>query len=198
MSRWKPDAAGRLAKAAITLFDERGYDATTVADIALVAGLTKRTFFRHFADKREVLFSGSAELRDVWVSAVAGAPAGATPVEAVDHGLDAVAELFSHRHAFARMRARVIAANPELQERDLIKLAKLSEALAEALRARGVSRPAATLAAQTGMTVFHDAFDRWVRQDDPRAMRRLMDASLADLRALISPPRSPSAGSPPG
>lgn len=198
MSRWKPDAADRLAQAAITLFDERGYDATTVADIAAAAGLTKRTFFRHFADKREALFGGSEELREAWVSAVAATPAGTAPLDAVERGLHAVADLFAERHALARTRARIVAANPELQERELTKLAMLSDAVAAALRARGVSASAAALAAQTGVTVFHDAFARWLQQDDPHAMRGLMDASLTDLRALISPPRSPSAGSPPG
>src|SRR5690348_12522048 len=94
MTRWKPDAPGRLAKAAITLFEEQGYDATTVAEIAERAGLTKRTFFRHFADKREVLFGGSDELAQCWVDAVAAAPANATPLAMVTAGFDAVAELF--------------------------------------------------------------------------------------------------------
>ncbi len=185
MSRWKPDAPGRLTKAAITLFEERGYEATTVAEIAQAAGLTKRTFFRYFADKREVLFMGSAELQDAWVRSIADAPVQASPMEAVEAALDAVAGLFSERHPFARVRARIIGANPELQERELIKLAKLADAVAEALQARGVPGPAAALAAQTGVTVFHDAFARWVGQDDPEAMRRLIDESLADLRAVV-------------
>jgi AcrR family transcriptional regulator len=186
MSRWKPDAAGRLIKAAITLFDEHGYEATTVAEIAEAAGLTKRTFFRYFADKREVLFMGSAELQDCWVTAVRNAPSDAGALEAVEVGLDAVAELFDERHAFARIRARIVAANPELKERELIKLAKLADALAAALRARGVADPAAELAAQTGVTIFHSAFGRWVQQDDPEALRRLKDESLADLRAVVA------------
>ena len=192
MSRWKPDAAGRLVKAAITLFDEHGYEATTVAEIAEAAGLTKRTFFRYFADKREVLFMGAAELQDRWVAAVRDAPPLAGAMEAVDLGLDAVAELFGERHPFASVRARVIAANPELQERELIKLAKLAEALAAALRARGVGDSAAELAAHTGVTVFHSAFARWVRQDDPRALRRLIDEAFADLREVIAGSLRPS------
>ncbi|WP_269855800.1 TetR/AcrR family transcriptional regulator [Streptomyces sp. RPT161] len=186
MSRWKPDAAGRLVKAAMTLFDERGYEATTVAEIAESAGLTKRTFFRYFSDKREVLFMGSAQLQDHWATAVRNAPPDVGAIDAVKVGLDAVAELFSERHPLARIRARIIAANPELHERELIKLAKLADALADALRARGVADPAAELAAQTGVTIFHSAFGRWVRQDDPEALRRLMDESLADLRAVVA------------
>jgi len=186
MSRWTPDAAGRLLKAALTLFDERGYEATTVVEIAEAAGLTKRTFFRYFADKREVLFMGSALLQDKWVTAVRDAPPQAGAMEAVDVGLDAVAELFTDRHPLARVRARIIVANSGLQERELIKLAKLADALAAALRARGVADPAAELAAQTGVTVFHSAFGRWVKQDDPEALRRLMDEALADLRTVVA------------
>jgi len=186
MTRWKPDAAGRLVKAAITLFDERGYETTTVADIADAAGLTRRTFFRYFADKREVLFMGSAELQELWVGAVSDAPRQASAMEAVDKGLDLVASLFAQRHTFARMRARIIARNPELQERELIKLARLADALAEALRSRGITEDAAELVAQTGVTVFHIAFARWLRQDDPNALRRLMDECFADLRSLVA------------
>ena len=116
MGRWEPDAENRLRAAAIELFGEIGYEQTTVAAIAERAGLTARTFFRYFADKREVLFMGSAELQDRWVTAVRDAPARAGAMEAVDRGLDAVAELFGERHAFARVRARVIAANPFVAE----------------------------------------------------------------------------------
>lgn len=185
MSRWKPDAAGRLTKAAITLFEQQGYEATTVAEIAEAAGLTKRTFFRYFSDKREVLFMGSEQLQDLWVRSIAAAPVQASAMEAIASALDAVAQLFAERHPFARVRARVIAANPELQERELIKLTKLAGAVAEALRDRGAPDRVATLAAQTGVAVFHDAFARWVEQDDPQAMRSLMDESLADLRAVV-------------
>ncbi len=186
MSRWQPDAPGRLVKAAITLFDEHGYEATTVAEIAEAAGLTKRTFFRHFADKREVLFVGSGQLEEIWVEGVNQAPPGASAIDAVMLGLDPVAEMFAERHPFARVRARIIAANPELQERELIKLATFADALASALRTRGVTAPAAALAAQTGVTVFHEAFTRWVGQDDPAAMRRLLHEALADLRAVVA------------
>jgi len=186
MSRWKPDAAGRLIKAALALFDEHGYEATTVAEIAARAGLTKRTFFRYFADKREVLFGGSEELQELLVTSVAGAPPEAGPFAAVEAGLDAVAAMFTERHPFARTRARIIATNPELQERELIKLESLAEAVAGALRDRGVPDHAATLAAQTGITVFHVAFGRWVAQDDPAALGRLMLESLEELRALTA------------
>lgn len=172
--------------AAIELFDEQGYEATTVAEIAGRAGLTKRTFFRYFSDKREVLFSGSHELQRLWLEGVAAAPADATPLAVVVAGLDPVAEMFTERHDFARIRAGIIEANPELQERELIKLQTLAGAIKAALVERGVSANAAILAAQAGVTVFHVAFAHWVEQDDPTAFRRLMDESLEELRSVTA------------
>jgi AcrR family transcriptional regulator len=186
MSRWKPDAQGRLIKAAIELFAEQGYEQTTVAEIAARADLTKRTFFRHFADKREVLFSGSDELGTRWLEALRAAPAEATAMAAVEAGFDPLAELFADRLPFARLRSQIIAANPELQERELIKLQGLADAIKTALTERGVALNAAILAAQTGVTVFHVAFARWLEQDDPAAFRRLMDESLEALRAVTA------------
>jgi AcrR family transcriptional regulator len=195
MSRWKPDARGRLIKATIELFAEQGYDATTVAEIAERAGLTKRTFFRYFADKREVLFFGSEELERVWLEALTATPRDASPLAAVVAGFDAIAEMFEARLAFARMRAEIIMANPELQERELIKLQRLAESIKAALVERGVSLNAAILAAQTGVTVFHVAFARWVAQDDPAAFRRLIDESLEELREVTAAEPAFGAGS---
>jgi AcrR family transcriptional regulator len=186
MARWEPDAQGRLMGAAIELFDEQGYEATTVAGIAERAGLTKRTFFRYFSDKREVLFSGSQELQRVWLEGVAAAATDANPLTAVVAGLDPVAEMFTERHPFARIRTRIIEANPELLERELIKLQNLAAAVTAALVERGVSANAAMLAAQAGVTVFQVAFAQWVQQDDPTALRRLIDESVQELRAVTA------------
>jgi AcrR family transcriptional regulator len=186
MSRWQPDPEGRLSKAAIALFEKQGYDETTVAEIAEAAGLTKRTFFRYFTDKREVLFNGSHELQERWIGGIRAAPPHASPVAAVFAGLDEVAELFADRQPFARIRSRIIAANPELQERELIKLQSLAGAIQAALVDRGVPVNAAILASQAGVTVFHVAFARWVEQEDPAAFKRLMDESLEELRSVTA------------
>src|SRR5271168_704242 len=112
MVRWQPDASLRLQQAALSLYAERGYDATTVAEIAARAGLTKRTFFRYFADKREVLFRGAGELREMFVEAAAAAPESATPIEAaLAAALGGAAEMFAERQVFARQRQAIIAAN---------------------------------------------------------------------------------------
>jgi AcrR family transcriptional regulator len=146
----------------MALFEERGYHDTTVADIAHAAGLTKRTFFRYFADKREVLFAGSEILQAELVAAVDAAPKRAGPFEAAVIGLDAIAPFFQERRDFSVRRQRVIDSSPELQERETIKRERLADAVANALRRRDTEEPAASLAAQTSIAIFHVAFTRWV------------------------------------
>jgi AcrR family transcriptional regulator len=186
MGRWEPNARGRLAEAALELFAERGYELTTVADIASRAGLTERTFFRHFADKREVLFSGQSELRQALVSTIASAPPSAAPLAAVASALAVVGASLQENRDWARRRQAIITANPELRERELIKLASLATAMAAALRDRGTPEPAATLAAEAGVAVFRIAFDHWVtgsgQPDLPTAIRE----SLDQLQALTA------------
>jgi len=186
MGRWQPDARGRLEQAALTLYGEHGFDNTTVAEIAERAGLTKRTFFRYFADKREVLFWGAEVLEQLFVDGVIAAPAPAAPLDAVAAALDDIAPMFEERREFAARRQQIIAANPELQERELIKLASLSRAVAEALRRRGVGDAAATLTAEAGITVFRVAFERWVGEGNQRSLQELMRSSLDELRAVAA------------
>jgi AcrR family transcriptional regulator len=190
MSRWEPNARGRLEQAATELFAERGYDQTTVADIAARAGLTERTFFRHFADKREVLFSGQEQFRDSFVSAVAGAPAGATPVDALAAGLYAAGALLQDRARLSPGRQAIIDAHPDLQERELIKMARLGLDAAAALRERGVAEPAASLTADTGIAVFRIAFARWLEDGQTRPLPEVMKQTLGELVALYAPPVS--------
>jgi AcrR family transcriptional regulator len=186
MSRWGPDARGRLAKAALELYGERGFDQTTVAEIANRAGLTERTFYRHFADKREVLFAGSADLQKLLVHEVAGAPTSAAPIEAVAAALLAAGDVFNdERRDYARERRAVISANAELRERELIKMATLASAIAEALHRRDVSNPAASLTAEAGIAVFRVTFDRWVDKASDQDWRALVRESLEELKVLV-------------
>jgi AcrR family transcriptional regulator len=186
MTRWEPNARGRLEQAALELYRERGFDQTTVAEIAERAGLTERTFFRYFADKREVLFWGQDMLREIYVSTIADAPDSATPIDAVAAALLAAAPVFRDRHDLARQRQAVIAANPGLQERELLKRASLASAMADALRERGVADPAASLAAEAGVIAFKTAFARWVSEPSQQDLARLIQESLDQLRALTS------------
>jgi AcrR family transcriptional regulator len=169
----------------MALFEERGYNDTTVADIAQAAGLTKRTFFRYFADKREVLFAGADVLEAELVGAVDAAPAEAGPFEAAAIGLDAIAPFFQERRDFSVRRQRVIDSSPELQERELIKRERLSAAVAASLRQRGTEEPAASLAAQTVMAVFHVAFTRWVSSEHRETFREQLQEARETLSAFV-------------
>src|ERR1700722_14498859 len=187
MGRWEPDSRGRLQEAALALYAEQGFDQTTAAQIADQAGLTERTFFRHFADKREVLFGGSALLQERIVAGVAGAPSADGPLDAVAQGLDAAAVMLGEfRRDLSRQRQVVIDASPELRERELTKLADYAAAVASALRERGVTEPQATMAAQAGMTVLRVAMQRWVSGDDGQDLAAIMRNCVADLRAVAA------------
>jgi AcrR family transcriptional regulator len=186
MGRWEPDARGRLERAAMELYGERGFEQTTVAEIAARAGLTERTFFRHFADKREVLFWGAAAFQELFVTTAARAPASAAPIEAVAAALAAAGALLQERRDGARQRQAIIAANAELQERELIKMASLASALAVTLRQRGVSDPAASLAAEAGVAVFRIAFERWVANPAQRDLPQIIQESLDELKAVTA------------
>lgn len=186
MSRWEPNARGRLEQAALDLFIERGFDQTTVTEIAERAGLTERTFFRYFADKREVLFWGQSRLRELYVRAIEAAPESAAPLDAVAAALEAAVPVFHERRALARQRQAAIAANPGLQERELIKSAALAAAMADALRRRGVPDPTASLAAEVGLLAFHTAFVRWVSAPDAHDLSRLIREALDQLKVITA------------
>ncbi|SCE59117.1 transcriptional regulator, TetR family [Streptomyces sp. DvalAA-43] len=185
MGRWEPNARGRLEQAALDLFSERGFDATTVKEIAERAGLTERTFFRHFADKREVLF-GSSPLQESLVTALDAGPDTVAPIDAIAVALRVTADLLQERRELARRRQAIIDAHTELQERELIKLASLSSALADALRRRGVAEPAASLAAEAGIAVFKIAFVRWVNESNRQDLPELVQDALDELKAVTA------------
>ncbi|MFJ2193311.1 TetR/AcrR family transcriptional regulator [Kitasatospora sp. NPDC087861] len=186
MGRWEPNARGRLAEAALELYSERGYEQTTVAEIAKRAGLTERTFFRHYADKREVLFDGANALQERFVDAVAEAQESAAPIDAMAAGLQAVTDVFAGRREYSRRRQAVIQANAELRERELIKLASMSTALAGALRGRGVAEPVASLTAEAGVAVFKVGFELWIAPAEQRELSQVMRESLDALKSATA------------
>jgi AcrR family transcriptional regulator len=197
MARWQPGSRGRLHEAALELYARRGFQRTTVAEIAKRAGLTERTFFRHFGDKREVMFAAAGAMQEALVSTVANAPASLAPLEAVAAGLEAVGAELPDRET-ARSRQTIIAGNPELRERELTTFAALSAALAEALRARGLPDPAATLAAEVGMAVFRIAFEQWIDDTSDRDLPEFIRETLDELEALsaVSQTRTEALSSP--
>jgi AcrR family transcriptional regulator len=186
MVRWEPNAQGRLGQAAFELFTERGFEQVTVAEIAERAGLTERTFFRYFADKREVLFAGAQGFQDLFVSSVAAAPDSAAPIDAVAEALYAAAAMMMAHEAGARSRAAIIAAHPDLRERELVKLAVVAAEVAEALGPRGGTAPAATLAAEAGLAVFRTAFGRWIAAPGGPDLARLIAEALGELKAVAA------------
>ncbi len=187
MSRWEPDARGRLERAALELFMERGFEQTTVAEIAERAGLTERTFFRYFADKREVLFGGTGLLRERLVTEIEqSGDVTAAPLDAVVAALQVAGAVIQERGDYPRRRQAVITANTELRERELIKLAMLAAAMASALRDRGVPEPDASLAAEAGMAVFRIAFERWTAARCEPDLAELMADSLDRLKDLTA------------
>jgi len=198
MGRWEPNARARLTEAALALYQQRGFDETAVADIAARAGLTERTFFRHFADKREVLFGGASELEELLVAAVAAAPASARPLDAVAAALEATSPFFDQRRPFAKARHAVVSAHPALQERELIKLSSLAAAVAGALRRRGVGEAAATLAGESGMAVFKVAFARWLADGKKRDLAHHVREALAQLREVTGAPARGASRARPG
>ena len=162
MARWESGARERLVVAAVDLFTEQGYDATTVAQIAERAGVTKSTFFRHFPDKRELLVAGQETLSRLLVEGIAGAPAGAGPLTAVAAGLERASEAMgsSNRELGPRLKAAV-ATSVELQERDALKSVGLAAAMTGALVARGVATPIALLAGELGVLAFKRGYAEW-------------------------------------
>ena len=184
MTRWQPNARGRLRQAALELYGEHGFDQTTVAQIAERADLTERTFYRHFTDKREVVFSG--EVHRVLVRTIADAPASMTPIQAVTEALSAAGAVLGERRDMTRRRQAVIAANPALRQHEQIKYATLAADLADALRGRGVEPSSARLAAEAGVAVFRTAFERWIGEDEERDFDQLVRDTLDELAAVIS------------
>src|SRR3954468_4286286 len=183
MARWQPHASDRLVVAALELFEERGYENTTVIGIAERAGLTKSTFFRHFPDKREVLFGGGV-MTGLLVDGIAAAPAGAGLLEAVAHALDVIGrEAFtSDRREFSARRRAVIAANPELREREALKGLGLIASIIDALERRGVPGLPARVAAELGALAWKIAYERWSDPANEEGFGDLVRRTLVEVR----------------
>jgi len=187
MVRWEPGARERLQRAALDLFASQGFEQTTAQQIAVAAGLTERTFFRHFADKREVLFDGQDQFVTAFLAGLDKVPPGAAPLELVAAALRSAADLFpDERRAYARLRQNVIDQNPALLERERHKLAYVGTAVADALRARGIDDLRAALAAQSGTAVFGIAFALWIRDGENRSLADLTSEVLGELSSLAS------------
>jgi AcrR family transcriptional regulator len=193
VSRWAPDARKRLESAALDLFVENGYEETTVAQIADRAGLNRATFFRHFADKREVLFGGEDVLAGLFADAIRAAPPDATLTERLNAAFAAAEVAMTPQHwAKAAQRVQVLAANSEVQERALLKHARIAKAISAALRERGADELTARLGAQVGMLAFSVAVERWIGSDNVEPFLIHAAAALSDLQERTAQLDSPS------
>lgn len=187
MPRWDPEAKERLRAAALELFAEHGYENATVTQITERAGLTRRTFSRYFADKRDVLFAGSEQLPDAMADAVRRADPALPPFPALLAALVAAGDLFAGLVSQAAQRRAVIASSPELQERERTKLAAVTEAVVGALRERGATESSAKMLAQVGIAVFQTAFERWSDQPEDTDFAAQVEEAAAELAAHLTP-----------
>jgi AcrR family transcriptional regulator len=192
MSRWEGDAAGRLERAALELFDERGFDRTTVAQIAKRASLNERSFYRYFSDKREVLFGGGDELRHRLEQSLREAPADAEPLDALLAALVDASDVFRPKELL-RIRERVINANPELRERELIKMEAIDAALVSGLRARGADETTARIATDMAISIWRVAADRCLHGDDSTFAAEVLDVTR-HLRRIAAGDRTGASG----
>jgi AcrR family transcriptional regulator len=186
MVRWEPGAKERLQLAAVALFLARGFEQTTVQDIAQEAGLTERTFFRHFADKREVLFQGQQQYVAEFVRGIREAPEDTSPFALIRASLAGAAGFFDdERRPWSRQRQVVIDGNPALQERESLKRVSLTDALTAALVERGVDGTDARLTAEIGVSAFFVAFREWIAPDEQRAFDQLQQEALGRVAAIV-------------
>ncbi|MEN2514812.1 TetR/AcrR family transcriptional regulator [Gordonia polyisoprenivorans] len=186
MARWEPGARERLVLAAVDLFNEHGYDATTVAQIADRAGVTRSTFFRHFSDKREVLVAGQETLSRLMAEGIAEAPADATPLGMVSAGLErAAGEMGPMNRELGPRLSAAIAASTELQERDALKSVGLAAAMTDALITRGVADATARVAAELGVLAFKQGYAKWTEgeKDDGAPLVPFVLEALSELRS---------------
>ncbi|MBF4631464.1 TetR/AcrR family transcriptional regulator [Clavibacter michiganensis subsp. phaseoli] len=184
MARWEPDTRGRLLRAAVELFAERGYEATTAAQIADRANVTRTTLFRHFADKREILFQGQDELVALAADGVAAAPPASAPFEVLRAGVLPLCAVHTEdRRGIRQGLATVIPASPELRERAVHKRSAVADALHAALADRlGDPRQAGVLA-DLGVRAYYDGYAAWI---DAEEREPLADVVRAELDAAES------------
>jgi AcrR family transcriptional regulator len=185
VARWEPGSRERLQQAALDLFSEQGFEHTTVSEIAARVGVDKRTFFRHFADKREVLFAGAEDLQSSLVETIAGAPSELASLDAIASVVAVIDWEQTAPLTALRKRQAAIEASTELMERELMKFEALTAAFAQGLRRRGTDDAAADLAAHAGMTVFRTSYERFIDPDNNVDLAQIVNDVLDELRAAV-------------
>ena len=167
------------------LFQEKGYEGTTVEEISQRAGLTQRTFFRYFADKREVFFAGSEEF-GLAVAAKVESSDEADPLARVVGAFESVAAaLFDNRAEAVRQRTAIVASSPELQEREVHKLGKIVAQVAEVLVTQGQTPALAQFVSELGVLVFRSSFAVWAARQTEETLAATIRSTLGQLRTLV-------------
>jgi AcrR family transcriptional regulator len=175
----------------LALFAEQGFEKTTVAQIAERAGLNRRTFFHHFADKREVVFAGQTDSDKLITTEIRDQPDSVDPLHAATAGLALAADTIYEQHREGAITlGRIIAASPELQERELVKRAALADTIATALRDRGTTDPAAVVTAWAAVAVFFVARNRWNQVTNHHSLAELIKATLEEFIGTTPRPLS--------
>ncbi len=190
MGRWEPETRERLERAALELFLEQGFDRVTVPAITARAGLTTRTFHRHFRDKREVLFADADQMPVLAARLVRDAPPHLGPVDVVAHGLPTLAAAFEGRRAHLKQRKVIIDGHDGLRERELRKMETLVEAIADAFRARGVEDVTAAAVAETAVGLVKLALRRWVDSAEHQSLNAIMTDAFARLCDAFQQPHA--------
>jgi AcrR family transcriptional regulator len=190
MPRWEPDTQHRLETAALHLFAENGYDGTTTAEIAIRAGLEKRSFFRYFPDKREVLFSGTTALTDSLRLSLGRQAATTTPWDAVMNALKLSDEIVAVDQELSRVRRHIIGENAELREREVLKAAQLEDLLCALLTERGAAALPARVTARLALLVYEQAFGAWLDSNPQQPFASYVDQIQQQVTRAV--PTSPS------
>jgi AcrR family transcriptional regulator len=184
VSRWAPDARERLEAAALDLFAENSYEETTVAQIADRAGLNRATFFRHFSDKREILFGGEDRLAELFTAGIRSAAPDGTVSECLRAAfVSADVAMTEEQRVKTARRALVVASNVEVQERGLLKHARIARAISAALRERGIDELSARLGSEIGLLAFSVGVEHWLQSRTNESFSHHAAAALDELQA---------------
>jgi AcrR family transcriptional regulator len=183
--RWELGSEDRLKQAAMELFDEQGFQDTTAVQIAKRAGVTTRTFFRYFPDKQATLFADAERLAAALVQGILDATDVAEPLRTVVRVLAEFDWLGVGSREAQRGRDAMIASNPELLERELIKQQQMASGFSSALHRRGVAADIAELAARVGIEVFRAAYRRWLAADDETDLSVIADDVMSTLATIV-------------
>jgi AcrR family transcriptional regulator len=191
MPRWEQGSAERMKQAAMELFEEQGFEATSAVQIAERARVTTRTFFRYFPDKDEILFADADVLNEALVQELLRTPDLTQPLQAVVRTLTGYDwEKLGSREVLRR-RSLMITSNPRLLERDLIKQHQMADGFRQALCERGIDPDIADLAASTGSQIFRTAYRKWLESNDNTDLTAITETVLSLLATIVPSARSP-------